>query len=126
MANDRRPATPEEEEHLHRMLVELIDAAIERGEDDITIEFYDDKVQITSTREDVLLGRRGNCRRIAKDVYEVILAPVREHSRKPDEVYARIERYCAGPYLELFARTRHPGWDARGDQVDMFPMEGAP
>src|SRR5260221_14405197 len=35
--------------------------------------------------EDVLLGRRGNCRRIAKDVREGILAPVREHSRKPDE-----------------------------------------
>jgi N6-adenosine-specific RNA methylase IME4 len=71
--------------------------------------------------EDVLLGRRGNCRRVAKDVREVILASVREHSRKPDAIYSRIERYCAGPYLELFARTRRPGWDAWGDQVDMFP-----
>ena len=39
-----------------------------------------------------------------RDVHEVILAPVREHSRKPDEAYSRIERYCAGPRLELFAR----------------------
>jgi N6-adenosine-specific RNA methylase IME4 len=70
--------------------------------------------------EDVLLGRCGNCRRLTKDVREVILAPVREHSRKPDEIFIRIERYCAGPYLELFARTRRANWDAWGDQVNMF------
>jgi len=73
--------------------------------------------------EDVLLGRRGNCRRIAKDVREVILSPVREHSRKP-EIYDRIERYCSGPFLELFARTRRGNWDAWGDQVDMFAEDG--
>jgi len=64
-----------------------------------------------------LLGRRGNERRLAKDVREVVLAPVREHSRKPDEAYARVERYCAGPYLELFARQRRPGWDSWGDEL---------
>lgn len=64
-----------------------------------------------------LLGRRGNARRVAKDVREVILSPVRQHSRKPDEAYARVERYCAGPYLELFARQRRPGWDAWGDEL---------
>ena len=64
-----------------------------------------------------LLGRRGNARRLAKDVREVVLAPVREHSRKPDEAYARVERYCAGPYLELFARQRRPGWDSWGDEL---------
>jgi N6-adenosine-specific RNA methylase IME4 len=74
----------------------------------------------------VLLGRRGNCRRIAKDVREVILAPVREHSRKPDEFYRRVERYCGGPYADLFSRTRLVGWDAWGDQVDMFAGGGAP
>jgi N6-adenosine-specific RNA methylase IME4 len=68
----------------------------------------------------VLLGRRGNCRRISKRVYEVILAPVREHSRKPDEFYRRVERYCDGPYVDLFARERRVGWAAWGNQVDMF------
>lgn len=67
-----------------------------------------------------LLARRGNAHRNAKDVREIILAPVREHSRKPDEAAARIERYCDGPYVELFARERRPGWDAWGDQVDAF------
>src|SRR5678815_1963665 len=60
--------------------------------------------------EFVLLGRRGSPKRLAKDVREIILSPVREHSRKPDEARERIERYCAGPYLELFARDRRPGW----------------
>ncbi len=67
-----------------------------------------------------VLGRRGNAHRNAKDVREVILAPVREHSRKPDEAAARVERYCDGPYLELFARTRRPGWSAWGLEVGKF------
>lgn len=67
-----------------------------------------------------LLGRRGNCKRNAKDVREIIMAPVREHSRKPDEVYQRIERYCDGPYLELFARQTRPGWSSWGDETDRF------
>src|SRR5690606_27837582 len=70
--------------------------------------------------EFVLLGRRGNARRIARDVRELIVAPVREHSRKPDEMFARVERYCEGPYLELFARERRPGWTAWGDEVGKF------
>jgi N6-adenosine-specific RNA methylase IME4 len=70
--------------------------------------------------EVVLLGRRGNARRNVKDVREVILAPVREHSRKPDEFFARVERYCDGPRLEVFARERRPGWDAWGNEIDKF------
>jgi N6-adenosine-specific RNA methylase IME4 len=67
-----------------------------------------------------LLARRGNPRRRAKDVREVILASPRQHSRKPDEAYARVQRYCAGPYLDLFARETHDGWDAWGDEVGKF------
>jgi N6-adenosine-specific RNA methylase IME4 len=70
--------------------------------------------------EFVVLGRRGSCRRLAKDVRELVLEPVREHSRKPDEVAARIERYCAGPYLELFARAERPGWTCWGNEVGKF------
>lgn len=52
----------------------------------------------------------------------VIYAPRREHSRKPDDQYERCERLAAGPYVELFARQRHPGWDAWGDQVGKFDL----
>lgn len=67
-----------------------------------------------------LLGRRGNARRNAKDVREIIMSPVREHSRKPDEAPARIERYCDGPYLELFGRQSRAGWTVWGDETDKF------
>ena len=70
--------------------------------------------------EIVLLARRGRAKRVAKDVREVIMAPVREHSRKPDEAYARVERYCAGPYLELFARQSRSNWTTWGDQKELF------
>jgi N6-adenosine-specific RNA methylase IME4 len=68
-----------------------------------------------------LLGRRGHPVRRARDVHELIVAPRREHSRKPDEQYERIERFCDGPRLELFARQRRPGWISLGNELDKFP-----
>ena len=47
-----------------------------------------------------------------------VFAPQQEHSHKPEEVYPIIERLFDGPYLELFARRRQPGWDAWGDEID--------
>ncbi len=67
-----------------------------------------------------LLARRGNAKRVAKNVRELILAPRREHSRKPDEVYDRIEQYAIGPYLEIFARASRPGWTSVGDESGKF------
>ena len=76
-----------------------------------------------TTRKNIelcLLGKRGRPRIAAHDVRELIIAPRRQHSRKPDEQYERIERLCAGPYLELFARQQWPGWTAIGDEVERF------
>lgn len=67
-----------------------------------------------------LLARRGNARREAKNVREIILSPVREHSRKPDEFYERVERYCVGPYVELFARQSRPNWTTWGEEATKF------
>lgn len=71
-----------------------------------------------------LLATRGRPRRRATDVPRLLLAPRREHSRKPAEAYGRIERLVEGPYLELFARTSRPGWDALGNQAGLF--DGGP
>lgn len=68
----------------------------------------------------VLLGRRGRPKRTSKKIRQVIMAPRREHSRKPDEVLDRIEAYCAGPYLELFSRSNRPGWTAWGNEAGKF------
>lgn len=70
--------------------------------------------------EQCLLATRGQPKRKHKDVAKLIVAPRREHSRKPDEAITRIERLLDGPYLELFARTARPGWDGYGDQLDKF------
>lgn len=67
-----------------------------------------------------LLARRGNPKRLSKKVREIILSPVREHSRKPDEMRARVMEYCAGPYLELFARQQHDGWTSWGFERNKF------
>jgi N6-adenosine-specific RNA methylase IME4 len=58
-----------------------------------------------------LLALRGRLGRQHKDVPQVIFAPRRANSQKPDEQYERIERFVQGPYLEFFARGRRPGWD---------------
>jgi N6-adenosine-specific RNA methylase IME4 len=56
----------------------------------------------------------------SRGVPSAILEPRREHSRKPDCVYERIEALYDGPYLELFARTKRAGWDQFGNEVDKF------
>ena len=48
-----------------------------------------------------------------------IIAPRREHSRKPPEVLDRIEELLPGPFIELFARgAPRSGWSAWGDEVE--------
>lgn len=59
-------------------------------------------------------------RRVAKDVRRLILAPRREHSRKPDEIPPEIVRLTKGPYLELFGRKSRPGWTVWGKQNTLF------
>ena len=47
-----------------------------------------------------------------------LFAPLQDHSHKPEEQFAIIERLSHGPYLELFARRRQPGWDVWGNEID--------
>ncbi|MHA1565050.1 MAG: MT-A70 family methyltransferase [Alphaproteobacteria bacterium] len=70
--------------------------------------------------EQCLLATRGRPARLARDVKRFIVAPRREHSRKPEEIYSRIERLTGGPYLELFARESRPGWDHWGNESGLF------
>lgn len=63
------------------------------------------------------LGTRGKPKRLYADVRQLIVAPVMEHSRKPDEIYERIERLSAGPYLELYARRPRAGWTSWGNEL---------
>jgi N6-adenosine-specific RNA methylase IME4 len=70
--------------------------------------------------EQCWLATKGKPKRLNADVRQIIDERRREHSRKPDGVHERIERLVAGPYLELFARQKRPGWDVWGNQTDKF------
>ena len=67
-----------------------------------------------------IIGKRGRSVRLDAGVHEVIIAPRREHSRKPDEAFLRIERYCAGPRLDMFARETRSGWTSFGLEATKF------
>ena len=64
-----------------------------------------------------LLATQGKPDRLSQSVRQGVLEPRREHSRKPDCVYDRIEKLVSGPYLEMFSRTDREGWDAIGNDT---------
>jgi N6-adenosine-specific RNA methylase IME4 len=78
--------------------------------------------------EDCLLFRYKKAPLKSRKGFEPILAPLREHSRKPDAIYDQFELALHGPYCELFARQRveRPDWDSWGDQVDLFQPAAMP
>lgn len=76
---------------------------------------------LRNATEHLLLATRGNARVLAKNQPTWMAAPVQEHSHKPEEQFAIIERLTPGPYLELFARRRPPSdkpWCVWGNEVD--------
>lgn len=75
-----------------------------------------------SASEPLLLAARGKPKWHSKSERNLWVAPIREHSRKPDAVYEMIERASPGPYLEIFARQHRNGWDAWGDETDKFDV----
>lgn len=111
--------------HLQR---EAFDVAEAWGFRPVSVAFVWDKGRMGMgywTRQEVEichLFKRGRPRRKSKGVRSLIKAPRREHSRKPDEQYARIEALVDGPYLELFARQAWPGWSAWGNEAEKFEV----
>ena len=87
------------------------------GPDGRGVGFY-----FRNVTELVLFGVKGRMRTLApgRRQVNVIVKRKREHSRKPVELYTLIEQCSPGPYLELFARQRMPGWTQWGDQVDSY------
>jgi N6-adenosine-specific RNA methylase IME4 len=75
--------------------------------------------------EQCLLFTRGQPKRKSAAVRKLIIAPRREHSRKPDVLHERIEQLVDGPYIELFSRRQRPGWDSWGNEIGRFNEEAA-
>lgn len=73
-----------------------------------------------SAAELFIVGTIGRPKIKSRSVRNLIVAPTRGHSRKPDEQYAHVESLFDGPYAELFARQQRPGWDAWGNETAKF------
>ncbi len=74
--------------------------------------------------EPILIGTRGEPK-TTKSVRSLIMGPVREHSRKPDEAFAEAEKLMpTARRIELFSRQRRAGWENWGDQAEHFGGEG--
>lgn len=67
--------------------------------------------------EDCWLATRGSPKRVFADVRQLIVAPIMEHSRKPDEIHDRVRRLVVGPYLELYARRERADWQTWGNEI---------
>lgn len=76
--------------------------------------------------ESCLLFMTGQISAVAHDVRQLIVEPVREHSRKPDRIRPDIERLFGGPEngvsarCELFGRSSRDGWDTWGNESTKF------
>lgn len=76
---------------------------------------------LRSAAEFYLIGTIGNPKPAVRNVRNLIVAPVREHSRKPDQMHTDLERmFPHAARAELFARQMRPGWEAWGNQTDKF------
>lgn len=76
---------------------------------------------LRNSTEHLLFATRGKAPVNFRSQPTWINAPVQEHSRKPQEQYAIIERISDGPFLELFARRRpssSAAWSVWGDEID--------
>jgi N6-adenosine-specific RNA methylase IME4 len=76
---------------------------------------------LRNSTEHVLFATRGKATVNFRSQPTWINAPVQQHSHKPEEIFAIIERISDGPYLELFARRRPPSradWSVWGNEVD--------
>ena len=62
---------------------------------------------------------------MVRNVRNLIVAPVREHSRKPDAMHDNLESMFAGPRCELFARATRPGWESWGTERTKFDGDTA-
>lgn len=72
-----------------------------------------------SNAEICILAVRGNPKRTAANIHQVIISHVQEHSRKPNEARLRIEALMGDVQrIELFARESPPGWDVWGNEVN--------
>ena len=73
---------------------------------------------LRSAAEFFLIGTKGHPKSESRSERNLIVAPLRAHSEKPEDLQYMLERmYPHARKLELFARRRRSGWTCWGDQL---------
>lgn len=93
------------------------------GPDGRGVGFY-----FRNVTELLLFGIKGRMRTLdpGRTQTNIVISRKEEHSKKPGDVYRIIRECSPGPFLELFARERMPGWTSWGDQVDTYAAPDYP
>lgn len=82
-------------------------------------QFWGMGYRTRANAEFCVLATKGKPKRMAKNVHQVIVSHIEEHSKKPDEARRRIVRLMGDlPRIELFARQKSVGWDVWGNEVE--------
>lgn len=68
----------------------------------------------------VVFARRGKLDLLVKGRRLDFNAKVREHSRKPDELYDLVRDVSPGPRIDMFSREARDGFDQWGNETDRF------
>lgn len=71
-----------------------------------------------SATEHLLFSVRGKLPLLNHRTPTWFMTPPLRHSAKPEESYRMIEACSPGPYLELFARRKRPGWHHWGNEIE--------
>lgn len=75
---------------------------------------------LRNAHEPFLIATRGHPR-TSRSIRSVVMAPVREHSRKPDAAFLAAEELFPNVRrVELFSRETRMGWESWGDEVGKF------
>lgn len=78
---------------------------------------------LRSAAEFYLIGAVGMPKLTSRSIRNLIVAPVREHSRKPDQAYADLIALTAGQRrCELFARAPRDGFEVWGNEAERFAL----
>jgi len=66
-----------------------------------------------------ILATKGKVSRIRKDIRQLQIHPIENHSKKPD-IFKKLIVDLVGdlPRIELFAREKTDGWDVWGNEVE--------
>ena len=77
-----------------------------------------------------LFARRGSLKHLRRKLGTCYQWPRSRHSAKPEAFQDMVETVSPGPYLELFARRKRPGWAVWGNEIEsdicMLNVKGEP